>query len=137
WLDFTAEMERIRIVKSAEEIAFLERSAQIVDAAYQVAVAHVRPGVMDYEVWGATIEAICSLGSELPVHLPWIGDHRPVRALTRPTFRNVQEGWLFLTAIEAAWGGYRARGAQPFACGQPNRAYHELAAFLADLWNET
>src|SRR5204862_7471793 len=39
WVDFTREMEEIRIMKSGEEIAFLEQSMRIVNAAYEAAVS--------------------------------------------------------------------------------------------------
>ncbi|MPZ14554.1 MAG: M24 family metallopeptidase [Chloroflexi bacterium] len=137
WVDFTRQMEEIRIVKSAEEIAFLEMSMQIVNAAYDAAVGVLRPGVMDYYVWGTAIETICRMGSEIPVHQHWIGDHHPELTLTRPTFREIEEGWLFLSEIEAAWGGYHAQGDQPFSCGQPDPMYLELMSYEIDVWNET
>jgi Xaa-Pro dipeptidase len=137
WVDFTHEMEDIRIVKSAEEIAFLEKSMEIVNAAYAAAVSVLRPGVKDYYVWGTAIETICRGGSEIPVHQHWIGDHRPEQTLTRPTFRDVEEGWLFLSEIEAAWGGYHAQGDQPFSCGDPDPPYQDLMRFEIDVWNET
>jgi len=137
WVDFTAQMEEIRIVKSAEELAFLEKSMRIVNAAYEAAVSVLRPGVLDYYVWGTAMETICRMGSEIPVHQHWIGDHYPELTLPRPTFREVEPGWLFLSEIEAAWGGYRAQGDQPFACGRPDPAYVELMRFATDVWNET
>ena len=137
WVDFTREMEEIRIVKSAEEIAFLEKSMEIVNAAYEAAVSVLRPGVKDYYVWGTAIETICRMGSEIPVHQHWIGDHRPEHTLTRPTFRDVEKGWLFLSEVEAAWGGYHAQGDQPFACGEPDPMYRELMQLETDVWNET
>ena len=137
WVDFTREMEGIRIVKSAEEIAFLEKSMEIVNAAYDAAVSALRPGVKDYYVWGTAIETICRMGSEIPVHQHWIGDHHPEQTLTRPTFRDVEQGWLFLSEIEAAWGGYHAQGDQPFACGEPDPLYHDLMRFEIEVWNET
>lgn len=137
WVNFTAQMEDIRILKSPEEIAFLDRSMEIVNAAYDAAVRVLRPGVKDYFVWGTVIETICRMGSEIPVHQRWIGDHHPTTTLTRPTFREVQEGWLFLSEVEAAWGGYHAQGDQPFSCGDPDPLYPELMKLLADVWNET
>ncbi len=137
WVDFTHEMEEIRIVKSAEEVAFLEKSMEIVNAAYDAAVSVLRPGVKDYFVWGTAIETICRMGSEIPVHQHWIGDHHPVQTLTRPTFRDVEQGWLFLSEIEAAWGGYHAQGDQPFACGEPDPVFQDLMRLEIDVWNET
>lgn len=137
WVNFTHPIEDIRIVKSAEEIAFLEKSMEIVNAAYDAAVGVLRPGVKDWYVWGTAIETICMRGSEIPVHQHWIGDHRPELTLTRPTFREVEEGWLFLSEVEAAWGGYHAQGDQPFACGEPDPLYKDLMAYEIDVWNET
>lgn len=137
WLNFTPEMEAIRIVKSSEEMAFIEHSMAVVDSAYAAAFAALCPGVTDHFVWGTVVEALCVGGSELPVALRWAGAHHPHRMHTHPSSRLVESGWLFRTEIEAAWGGYRARGGQSFACAQPDPAYLEMAAFLADVWRDT
>jgi Xaa-Pro aminopeptidase len=137
WTDFTDELHTIRAVKSDEEIAFLEHSAGIVDAAYVAALAAAHPGVNDYAVWAAVVEEICRHGSELPVRLRWIGDHQPGQMLSQPTLRRVEQGWLFLSRVEAAWGGYRARATLPFSCGEPAPPYPELVSLLVDIWNET
>lgn len=137
WVNFSQEMEDIRIVKSDAEVAFLTRSMAMVDAAYDSAVGAAQPGVKDYEVWGAALATICQMGSEIPVHQHWVGAHRPTTTLTRPTYADVEDGWLFLSELEACYGGYHAQGVQPFSCGQPDRIFREMMAFAVDVWNES
>lgn len=137
WVDFSPQMAHIRSVKSTEEFAFIEQSVRIVDAAYAAAEQAVQPGLPDRNVWAAAFEAICTLGSELPVHVRWSGDHHPDSRFPGPSLRPVEDGWLFLSELEAAWGGYRARGVQPLACGDPDPRYAELAKLVVDVWNDT
>lgn len=137
WVNFSQEMEDIRIVKSDPEVAFLERSMAMVDAAYESAVAAAQPGVKDYAVWGAALATICQMGSEIPVHQHWIGARRPTKTLTRPTYGTVEAGWLFFSELEACYGGYHAQGAQPFSCGEPDPIFREMMAFAVDVWNQS
>ncbi|MBV8086709.1 MAG: M24 family metallopeptidase [Chloroflexi bacterium] len=137
WVNFSDPMEDIRLVKSDAEVAFLEQSMKIVNAGYEAARRALKPGVKDYAVWGAAMGAVCQMGSEIPVHQHWVGGHEPTFTLTRPTHADVEEGWIFLSELEAAYGGYHAQGDQPLACGQPKQVFQDLFKFDIDLWNET
>jgi Xaa-Pro aminopeptidase len=136
WVDFSYQMEAIRSVKGIEEIAFLEQAAQLVDAAYDATLGALQPGVPERHVWAAAVEALCSGGSEPPVNLSWVGGEHPDLVTLGPTWRAIAPGWLFLTEVEAAWGGYRARRAQPFACGEPDPLYADLIRLMSDVWDE-
>src|SRR5581483_5721796 len=137
WVNFSDPMEDIRLIKSDAEIAFLEKAQGIIDAAYKNAAAAAKPGVPDYTVWGAAMATVCLMGSEIPVHQHWVGGPEPEFTLTRPTHGLVEQGWIFLSEIEACWGGYHAQGDQPLACGKPKQVWLDLFAFAIDLWNET
>src|SRR4051812_10772223 len=66
--DATDLLVEVRYVKSDEEIAFLARSNEIIDAGYNAEIAAARPGATDWTVWGEAMGAMLRAGSELPVH---------------------------------------------------------------------
>jgi Xaa-Pro aminopeptidase len=134
WLDFTRQLEEIRIVKSPEEIAFIERSTQILDQADDAALGVLRPGVPGSHVWGALVETLCALGSEIPEHVRWV-EARRRRTAPPPALGRVEEGGVFLSEAEGAWGGYRARRCQPLACGETDSLFADLMALAIEVWN--
>jgi Xaa-Pro aminopeptidase len=133
WVDFTAPIHALRIIKSAEEIAFLTRSMELVDRGFQRAVEVARPGVPDYQVWGAAIGEICMGGSELPFHNHWGAGTHP-STLTRPSHAPLERGHIIVNELEAAYGGYHAQGVQPIAIEDCDPVYKDLYAMHADYW---
>jgi Xaa-Pro dipeptidase len=133
WVDFTRQMQSLRVVKSAEEVAFLAESMTLVDRAFAKVIEVARPGVKDYDAWGAAIGEICKGGSEMPVHNHWGSGPRPT-TLTRPTHGDLQRGHLIVNEIEAAYGGYHAQGVQPIAIQDCDPVYKDLYARHAEYW---
>lgn len=133
WVDFTNQLQGIRMVKSDEEVGFLARSTELVERAIRRIEQVARPGIKDYEVWGAMIGEICKGGSELPFHTHWGSGIRPT-TLTRPTHGTLHRGHLIVNEIEAAFGGYHAQGVQPFAIQDCDVVYKDLYAMHADYW---
>ena len=60
-------IEDIRAVKSPEEIALMERSAQIGEAAIDTLAEVARPGVGEHEVIAAMFHTMISEGADLPI----------------------------------------------------------------------
>ncbi len=133
WVDFTDQLQRVRQVKSPEEVAFLAESTKLVDRAFAKVIEVARPGVKDYDAWGAAIGEICKGGSEIPVHNHWGSGPRPT-TLTRPTHGELQRGHLIVNEIEAAYGGYHAQGVQPIAIEDCDPVYKDLYARHAEYW---
>ena len=133
WIDFTAQIQGLRAVKSTEEIAFLAKSMELVDRAFQRVLEVARPGVKDYEAWGAAMGEIFKGGSEIPVHNHWGSGPRP-STLTRPTHGELQRGHLIVNEIEAAYGGYHAQGVQPIAIEDCDSVLKDLYAMHAEYW---
>jgi Xaa-Pro aminopeptidase len=133
--DATDLMVEQRYVKSDEEIAFLARSNDIIDAGYDAEIAAARPGVSDWTVWAEAMAAMLRAGSELPVHYNWVSGPRPRRTQARPCHRLLQAGDVILNELEASWAGYRAQQDIPVAVGQPDPAYVELMNVQEDLFH--
>ncbi len=136
WVDFSAPLDALRATKSAEELAFLERSVAIVDDALAEIRTAVRPGVPISEPWGALVEAICRAGSDLPPPPRWAMPPSLPDLTPRPIPDPIAPGALFLLDAQAAWGGYHAWGAQSFSCAQQDDRSHELMQALATAWHD-
>jgi Xaa-Pro aminopeptidase len=133
WVDFTEQLQVIRVVKSDEEIAFLAKSTELIERAIERVRVVARPGAMDYEAWGAAMSEIVMGGSEIPVHNHWGAGLHP-HTLTRPAHDRLERGYLIVNEIEAAYGGYHAQGVQPFAVQECDPVYKDLYAIHAEYW---
>lgn len=133
WVDFSDQMQAIRIIKSEEEIAFLAKSTELIERAILRVKQVARPGAKDYEAWGAAISEIVMGGSEIPFHNHWGAGLHP-QTLTRPTHGTLERGYLIVNEIEAAYGGYHAQGVQPFAVQDCDPVYKDLYGMHAEYW---
>ncbi|MGZ8531447.1 MAG: hypothetical protein ACXW6J_12625, partial [Candidatus Binatia bacterium] len=61
----TKEFIAARLLKSAEEIAFLEKSAEFGDAGLRAMQERVKPGMTEGEVFGIVHEAVLKAGGEM------------------------------------------------------------------------
>ncbi|HZT08383.1 MAG TPA: M24 family metallopeptidase [Chloroflexota bacterium] len=100
-----------RMTKSAEEIAFLERSTAIAEAGLDALLETARPGVRENSCYAAMIKAEIEQGASLPFKLSW--ESGPAghlyERLTHATRRVLRDGDLIINEIEGNWGGYMAQ----------------------------
>ena len=134
-VDATAILNRVRYVKSREEIDALSKSMEIIELAYQAETEAAKPGVKDWDVWAATMYALMRNGSEFPVHYNWVSGKNPPRTLTRPSMRILERGDIIMNEIEASWIGYRAQGVQPVFVEEVNPVYRELIQIQREVFN--
>lgn len=62
--DFTEAVDRIKVIKSDEEIQLIKKTASIQDIAFEKALNFIRPGVRDSEVAAFVQHVVQDLGSE-------------------------------------------------------------------------
>jgi Xaa-Pro aminopeptidase len=134
-VDATSILDRVRYVKSDEEVEALARSEEIIEKAIAAKVAHAKPGAVDWEVWAEVIYALTKNGSELPVHNQWASGKRVKHPITRPTRRKLESGDLIVSEIESSWIGYRAQAMQPVFVGSADPVYLELIKLQREVWN--
>ena len=128
-------LQEVRQVKSAEEIAVLQRSVDLVERGLAAQAYWARPGVPDYVVWAETMHAMFVRGSELSVHFNWISGANPGRTLTRPTQRPLAKGDLIVKEIESSVIGYRAQQLRPLAVHECDPTILELAKLHGELYD--
>ncbi len=136
FVDASDLLQEVREVKSAEEIAVLQRSIDLVECALDAQLRAAQPGVPDYVVWAETMHAMLARGSELSVHFNWLSGRNPGRTLTRPTARRLERGDLILGEIEASVLGYRSQRLPVVAVNACDEIYHQLSAAHGDMYAE-
>ena len=114
----TEVLQDARSIKGPEEVAWVERAAEILDKVVETILAKAKPGVMENEVVAAIWYTIIANGGDYPsmthwgagVEVPWasrIAPHRPLQA-----------GDMINTELEAKYGGYIAQTVQAARLGK-------------------
>ena len=131
-VDLNAAYTRLRLVKSAEEIEWVRRAAQLTDAGVAALHATARPGVSEYEL-GAAIEAAwLPHGATTHIHYmaatPMAAPELSVPAQW-PTDRRLQAADALVYEISASWWEYPAqRLGTVFVDAEPTPLYRDLLA---------
>lgn len=123
----TSILERMRLIKSSEEIAMLQRATYLGDLATEAMYEIARPEVLESKVVGGMIEAIIGNGGETPIMFLW-GAGRPRRA-TRLTYakgRKLAKGDVIVTEFAPRYGGYYSHFQRPVFIGLPPDPYERL-----------
>jgi len=134
FVDASDLLQEVREVKSAEEIAVLQRSLDIIERAADAWISAAQPGVPDYVVWAEVMHAMFSRGSELSVHFNWVASENPGRTLTRPTGRPLVKGDIMVAEIESSVIGYRAQQIRSIAVNDCDQMFKELSKIHSELY---
>ena len=125
-INVTEMMQEIRAVKSAEEIAFLERSTAIIEKTIEVMVQTAGPGVSEKELYGAMVNAMLANGGELPTLFFLSAGPEITNSSFVPTEYRIQKGDRIIDEIEAKYAGYAAQAVSPMVIGKPDEDYDEM-----------
>ncbi len=125
----TKEFIAMRLLKSAEEIKFLERSAELGDVGIRAMQERLKPGMTESEAFGIVHEAVMREGGELGmIQLgscsmlePDINDQRP-----RPVDRVIGDRDIINNELGIFYNGYEAQCGKPVVTGEPTPEYKEM-----------
>jgi Xaa-Pro aminopeptidase len=125
----TKDFIAMRLLKSAEEIEALERSAELGDAGIRAMQERVKPGMSEGEVFGIVHEAVLKAGGEMGmIQLgscsmldPDINDQRP-----RPVQRLIGDRDIINNELGIFYNGYEAQTGKPVVTGEPTPEYKEM-----------
>jgi Xaa-Pro dipeptidase len=111
-------MQEARSVKSAEEIAFIEKAGAIISQAIDAMMELVRPGVPENYLIAEMLREITRREGE-PITMLLFGAGGPEVPWAQrvPTARPLKAGDLINTEVEAKYGGYIAQALQPISLG--------------------
>jgi Xaa-Pro dipeptidase len=117
-------LEKIRAVKSPEELEFLEKAARLGDLMLEACLQTAKPGVRECEVYGKMMEAMLANGGEEPTLFLWASDAYPFPHPFRlPTMRPLGKGDLIICEMHPKYGGYFTHVERTFCLGEPAKEY--------------
>jgi Xaa-Pro aminopeptidase len=114
----TELMQDARSVKSAEEIARIEKAAGILDAAVKAVMEKARPGVMENEMVATLWHTIIASGGDYPSMTHWGAGKGVPWACRIAPHRALEHGDIFNMELEAKYGGYIAQTVQAGCLGE-------------------
>jgi Xaa-Pro aminopeptidase len=128
-------MQRIRAVKSAEEIAVMTHATRIAEAMVEDLGA-LQPGDTDKDVYRLLTNRLLSEGGELPAMIiigsgPAIGHGNFV-----PTDRKLMPGDIVIGEVEGRYLGYSGQIVRPRVLGSPPPGYADLVAVAQDCFDD-
>jgi len=133
--DMTEPIDRLKAIKSGEEIGLIRRTAALQDAVLEQVRKKVRPGMRDADIHAEVLSAAVRQGSERQLIL--VGSApRGVPAVFQPPHhqnRIIREGDQVSLLIEVNGpGGYYAEIARMFSVGQPTQELVDAFAYAVE-----
>lgn len=125
----TTEFIAVRLLKSDEEIDFIEKSAELGDIGIQALADRLKPGMTEGEAFGIVHEAVLRRGGEMgmiqlasaPMLDPDLNDQRP-----RPVQRIIGERDIINNELGIFYNGYEAQTGKPILTGPPTPEFQDM-----------
>jgi Xaa-Pro aminopeptidase len=120
--------QEARMMKSAEEVAFLDKSIELIERSVDAMYRTARPGVRESEVYAWMLWDQVASGGDMPTLLSWLSGPwgRASQRLLRATTRVLEKDDMIFNEIESRYGGYCAQQVQPMCVGQAPREVLEM-----------
>lgn len=125
----TEDFESLRRVQSPEEVTWLRRGAQFTDLAVAAMVEVIKPGVREFELYGAAHSAYLPLGGHLMFQIlssTSMQEPRMPHPAPWASERPLAEGDIVMTEISASYFGYGGQIIRVIALGDPPSFFIEL-----------
>jgi Xaa-Pro dipeptidase len=129
-IDAGAEVRRLRVRKTPDEIARLERAAQLTDEVTVRIAGELDGGRSELDVAGAIDLLIAGAGARRSFETIVQSGPNSAQPHLRPTARSIAPGDLVLLDFGAAWEGYKADTTRTFAIGEPDARQMEVHALV-------
>ncbi len=102
-------MQRLRMIKSDEEIEMLQKACDITEAGFRRVLEFVKPGVGEWEIEAEFIHEFVRSGSRGFAYLPIIGSGKNACVLHYIENNQIcQDGEMLLLDVAAEYGGWNA-----------------------------
>jgi Xaa-Pro dipeptidase len=127
---------QVRLIKSNEEIDFMERAAAIGDKVVEAIVAHVRPGITEAEIFGCAYSALFQNGGELGSPLLMLESSNTFTSTSalhreRPQNRTLQAGDIICQEMDTWYSdGSVASTSKPIALGAISDEYMSMVELM-------
>jgi Xaa-Pro dipeptidase len=120
-VDGTDIVREVRAIKSPQEIAYVEKAAEIADIGMNAAIESIRPGMTELEIYGEIVHAMAKAGGENP-GIPVLVTSGPKTACLHAlsSRKKIQKGELVNVDICGVYNRYHADIARTLSIGKPN-----------------
>jgi len=113
-------LRELRWIKSPQELAYIERAAEITDIGLQAAHDTIRPGVMELEVWGEIMAAMGRAGGENPaITLPVLSGPKANTGHSLSSRKTIVAGEQVNVDVSGVYNRYHCNAARAFYVGEP------------------
>lgn len=120
-------LEKMRAIKSPEEIEFLDKAAHLGDLMMETCLKTAKPGVRECEVYGNMMATMIGNGGEEPTLFLFAADANPLPHPFRlPTMRPLEKGDLIICEMHPKYGGYFTHFERTFCLGEPAKEYLKI-----------
>ncbi|OGA50541.1 MAG: hypothetical protein A3G24_22295 [Betaproteobacteria bacterium RIFCSPLOWO2_12_FULL_62_13] len=133
----TQAVEMIRRFKSDEEIAVLERAADMAEQALEAMVGAARPGNTEWDLAAAVHGAAARAGGTVEVALLGstpMANPSMATPRTQPTMRRLERGDVILSELSVGCLGYSTQLLRPITIGPPNDLYRRLISIATEVY---
>lgn len=140
FVDATDLVDRIKAIKSEEEIGFLLKTVALQDAAIEYARTVIRPGRRDFEIVADVIQKVTELGSEEQLVLAASAPFGTPAALRSRHYQNrvVKEGDQFSLLVEVNGpGGIYGEMGRCFFVGEVPSALYDANELVKEAQRHT
>ncbi|NIR86363.1 aminopeptidase P family protein [Candidatus Bathyarchaeota archaeon] len=120
-VDGTHIVREVRAIKSPQEIAYIEKAAEIADIGMKAAIESIRPGMTELQVYGEIVHAMAKAGGENP-GIPVLVTSGPKTACLHAlsSRKKIQKGELVNVDICGVYNRYHSDIARSLSMGKPN-----------------
>jgi Xaa-Pro dipeptidase len=120
-------LEKLRTIKSAEEIGMLDKAAALGDRMLATCRDTARPGVKECEVYANMMQTMLANGGEEPTLFLFAADKHPYPHPFRvSTTRALEKGDMIICEMHPKFGGYFTHVERTFCLGQPEPRYLDI-----------
>lgn len=121
FVDITPAVDRLRAVKSVEELERMRRAAAITDLGMEAALGAVRPGVTELDVAAEAEYVMKKQGSERPAFSTFVASgERTLLAHPMASRRRIEPGEPVVVDLGASWEGYASDLCRTTFAGDPS-----------------
>ncbi len=124
FVDATEDVDRIKVIKSPEELELIRRTAELQDAAMEHLRKTIRPGMKDFEIYAEVLYHTTLRGSERQLIMVGSGPQGTPVPFAPRHFQNrtVKEGDQISILIEVNGpGGFYTELGRIFSVGKPSQ----------------
>jgi len=122
----------LRLVKSEEELAMMERAAAAADQAIQALRTTARPGIREHELYAELYKVILAGGCEPASGLSMEATPQPFHPVRKPSTHPLEEGDVVMAHMNPRYAGYFGHPHVCLTVGEPRPEIREMFQVCAE-----